>query len=193
MTKSGIVKLIILLSVIGVVVLGMYLTLHRSEGKEGSQGKNAEAQAILQKDMTRNYPANVREVVRLYSRISQCFYTEKISEDEFGKLLDMQRLMYDEELLEQNPRDTHQLNLQAELERAKKNSYTMIRYQVQKQSSVKEWEADGDKFSSIIACYTMKKDKSYEKTYEEFLLREDENGLWKIVGWRVTTPIDVVD
>ena len=53
------------------------------------------------------------------------------------------------------------------------------------------WEAEENHFAKIIASYTMKEASDYKKTYEEFLLREDENGRWKIVGWRLTDPIEI--
>ena len=35
------------------------------------------------------------------------------------------------------------------------------------------------------------KGESPTRTFEEFLLREDENKQWKIVGWRLTDPIEI--
>ena len=35
--------------------------------------------------------------------------------------------------------------------------------------------------------------EGYEYTYEEFLLRENESGQWKIVGWQLTAPIEIED
>ena len=36
----------------------------------------------------------------------------------------------------------------------------------------------------MSVSYTTKEGSSYFKTYEEFLLRKDENSEWKIVGFR---------
>ena len=35
------------------------------------------------------------------------------------------------------------------------------------------------------------KEEGYTRTYEEFLLRENAKGQWKIVGWRLTDPIEI--
>ena len=68
----------------------------------------------------------------------------------------------------------------------------MVMWNVQKQSSVKNWQDGENNFSSIVASYTMNaKDEGYTRTYEEFLLREDEKGRWKIVGWRLTEPVEI--
>lgn len=177
------------------IVLGVYLALNLREDDSvfsKDNTKNTEVQTILAKDLERNYPATVREVVRLYSRISSCYYNEEISEQEFLALAEFQRKLFDEEFLENNPVETFTNNLKNEITVAKQEESKMISWKVQKQSSVKTWNSNENHFSSIIACYTMNGEK-YTKTYEEFLLREDENGDWKIVGWRLTDPIEIED
>lgn len=177
------------------VVLGVFLVMNQNEDNSifsKEETLNTEAQSILSKDIDRNYPATVREVVRLYSRISKCYYNETISEEEFTALVEMQRKLFDEEFLENNPLDTFTNNLAAELDAAKAKKHQMVTYRVQKQSSVESWQSDDNHFSSIIASFTMyTKNEGYTRTYEEFLLREDENGRWKIVGWRLTDPIEI--
>ena len=96
------------------------------------------------------------------------------------------------EFLENNPLDTFTNNLAAEIDSAKAKKYQMTTWRVQKQSSVNTWQSGENHFASIIASYTMSaKGELPTRTYEEFLLREDENGRWKIVGWRLTDPIEI--
>lgn len=197
MKGKKLAQLIGTLCLIGAVVLGVFLALNLREddsvfSKDGE--KNTEAQNILAKDIDRNYPATVREVVRLFSRISQCYHNESISEDEFQSLVEMQRKLFDEEFLENNPLDTFTNNLAAEIDAAKAKKYQMVSWRVQKQSSVITWKDGDNSFASIVASFTMNsKDDGYTRTYEEFLLREDEKGRWKIVGWRLTDPIEIED
>lgn len=156
--------------------------------------KNTEARKLLGKDMERYYPSSVREVVRLYSRITKCWYNEKISSEELEGLIEMQRKLFDRELLEENPLPDFTAMLTQELKEQKEKKSTMINYRVQKESSVKKWEAAEGSFASIIACYMIKNStEGYRYTYEEFLLREDEKGRWKIVGWQLTAPIEIED
>ncbi len=179
------------------VVLGVFLALNQREddsvfSKEDKP--NTEAQNILAKDIDRNYPATVREVVRLYARISKCYHNEKISEEEFNGLVEMQRKLFDDEFLANNPLDTFTNNLAAEIDSAKKRKYQMILWRVQKESSVITWQDGDNKFASIVASFTMtEKEVGNTRTFEEFLLREDETGRWKIVGWRLTDPIEIED
>ena len=195
MKGKKLAQLIGTLCLVVAVVLGVFLALNlREENGVFSKGnkQNTEAQAILSKDMDRNYPAIVREVVRFYSRISKCYHNETISEEEFTGLVELQRKLFDEEFLNNNPIDTFTNNLAAEIDAAKSRNYVMATYRVQKQSSVKTWQDGENHFASIVACYTMNsKDEGYTRTYQEFLLREDEAGRWKIVGWRLTDPIEI--
>lgn len=195
MKGKKLAQLIGSLCVVTVVVLGIFLALNMREDDgifSKKQTKNTEAQNILSKDIDRNYPATVREVVRLFSRISKCYHNETVSKEEFSALVEFQRKLFDEEFLENNPPDTFTNNLTAEIDAAKAKEQTMIMYRVQKQSSVVTWQDGENHFAKIIASYTMNaKGESPTRTFEEFLLREDEKGHWKIVGWRLTDPIEI--
>ena len=195
MKGKKLTRLIGSLCVVIAVVLGVFLALNSGEDKSvfsKDEKANTEAQNILLKDMERNYPATVREVVRLFSRISKCYHNETISEEEFKALVEMQRKLFDEEFLNNNPLDTFTNNLAAEIDAAKVKKYMMATWRVQKQSSVVEWQDGDNHFASIIASYTMSdKETGYTRTFEEFLLREDEKGRWKIVGWRLTEPVEI--
>lgn len=188
-------KTIVSMVLICVVLVGFYFLLNQKENEGGKKKTetNTEAQLLLQKDYDRNYPATVREVVNQYARISQCLYNEDVSEEEFDGLVLLMRKLYDEELLEANPPETARIKLKAEVSSAKENKYYMYRYQVQKLSSVKYWTAEEDELASIVVCITMNNDGTMEKSYEEFLLREDANERWKIVGWRLTNAVDMSD
>ena len=183
------------LCLISALVLAAFFMLNMKEDdREDAKNKtkNTEVQNILSKDIDRNYPATVREVVRLFSRISKCYHNETISKEEFKSLVEVQRMLFDEEFLEKNPLDTFTNNLAAEIDAAKAKEYKMAMYRVQKQSSVVTWKDGDNSFASIIASYTMStKGEGYSRTFEEFLLREDENKRWKIVGWRLTDPIEI--
>ena len=197
MKKKNLAKLAGSLILLGIAVLVVFYWLNNRPddsifSKDGE--KNTEAQAILAKDLDRNYPATVREVVRLYSRITKCWYSETISEEELADLARMQRSLFDEELLEENPLSEFTERLKKEVTAAKEEKRIMSSYKVQKESSVKKWKAEEGSFASIIAYFVTRiNKKGYEYTYEEFLLREDENGRWKIVGWQKTEPIEIED
>ena len=195
MKGKKLAKLIGSLCLVCALVLAAFLMLIQREDNSifSKDAKpNTEAQSILAKDIDRNYPATQREVVRLFARISRCYHNETISEEEFQGLVEMQRKLFDEEFLENNPLDTFTNNLAAEIDSAKAKKYQMTTWRVQKQSSAVTWQDGDNHFSSIIASFIMnEKTVGYTRTYEQFLLREDESGRWKIVGWRLTDPVEI--
>lgn len=197
MKGKKLARLVGSLCLIVTVVLGLFLALNLGEDDgifSKKEKQNTEAQNILAKDIDRNYPATVREVVRLYARISKCYHNETVSEEEFLRLVEFQRKLFDEEFLNNNPLDTFTNNLSMEIEAAKSRKYQMVQWRVQQESRVETWEAGDNHFSSIIASFTMsEKEKGYSRTFEEFLLRKDEKERWKIVGWRLTDPIEMDD
>lgn len=197
MKGKKLARLVGSLCLIVAVVLGVFLALNLGEDDSifsKEEKPNTEVQNILAKDIDRNYPATVREVVRLYARISKCYHNESISEEEFQKLVEFQRKLFDEEFLNNNPLDTFTNNLSMEIEAAKSRKYQMVQWRVQKESRVETWKSGENQFASIVASFIMsEKEKGYTRTFEEFLLREDEKGRWKIVGWRLTDPIEMDD
>lgn len=197
MKGKKLARLIGSLCVVVCVVLGIFFLLNMDEDDgifSKKEKPNTEAQNILSKDIDRNYPATVREVVRLYARISKCYHNETISEEEFKGLVEFQRKLFDEEFLENNPIETFTNNLAMEIEAAKAKKYQMVQWRVQKESSVVTWKNGENSFASIVASFIMnEKEQGYTRTFEEFLLREDEAGRWKIVGWRLTDPIEIDD
>lgn len=108
-------------------------------------------------------------------------------------LVQKQRALFSDELLEINPLPEFTEKLKNETESAKTQNTKMISYRVQQESSAKKWTADGVNYASIIACYMMKeKGEDYVYSYEEFILKE-EDSRWKILGWRLTNPIDIIE
>ena len=191
MKKKDAGKTIVFMVLVCLVLGGLYFVLNQNEGKDKEKIKgNEAAQSLLRKDYDRNYPATVREVLIQHMSISQCLYNEEISDEEFDTLVTMMRKLYDEELLEKNPESSYKSNLKNEIAAAKAGKYRMSYYEVNKLSGVKYWTAEEDEFASILVCITMNNDGQIEKSWEEFLLREDEKERWKIVGWRLAEAVE---
>ncbi len=176
-----------------VILCVFYYINNRADGIFEKKGSSTEAELILAKNLDSFYPSNQREVVRMFYRINKCCYNEKISDDQYEQLLDQLRKLFDEELLEANPREKQRTSFYDELTLAKQNKRIISITKVQKQSQVKEWtDDDGTEYSSIIGCMveTEKAKKAYD-IYYEFLLRKDGDGRWKIVGWQLGDKVDI--
>ncbi|MCQ2538790.1 MAG: hypothetical protein MJ124_10350, partial [Lachnospiraceae bacterium] len=102
------------------------------------------------------------------------------------------RVLFDDEFLEANPRDQQRTAFYDELTLAKKAKRVVSITKVQKQSEVKTWEKDGKSYSSIIGCSIVtEKAKTANYVYNEYILRKDDNGRWKILGWHLGDKVDI--
>jgi hypothetical protein len=61
------------------------------------------------------------------------------------------------------------------------------------ESQTEKYEVDNKKMASIVGMFVIKDKKGINRTYEKFILREDEKGNWKILGWDLTEPVEFVD
>ena len=57
---------------------------------------------------------------------------------------------------------------------------------MQQSGNIVTWTDEEKEYARVIASYTQQEDRKYFKVYEEFILRKDENGKWKILGWYLT-------
>ncbi len=160
----------------------------RTESQNEQKSKIEEVNEIIEKDFEANYPGTPREVVKMYSRISSCCYNQDLSDEELTLLAEKMRELFDEELLAENPKEKHIENLKKDAETYHDEKRTISSYTVDKNSSVEKKTIDGKEYASLRASYLVQENNSgYTKTYEEFILRADEKGHWKIVGWQVVS------
>ena len=109
-------KFVIIIVVCVCVILGGYYYLtNRNNAKEEENITLTEIQELTTKNLDKNYPATPREVVKLYNRIITCFYNDEYTDDELYDLGDQARKLFDDELLENNPRDEYFKNLKEDI------------------------------------------------------------------------------
>lgn len=185
--KSTIVTILVMLVVAGAIV-GGYFFVSAKRNADNYEGKKekTEVDILLGKDLDSSYPLTAREVVKFYSRILKCYYNEALTEKQLGGLLDQMRKLFDDELLAENPRETQLAELQEEIKDFASRDCTVTSYQVGQAGNVVTWSNEGRDYSRVVASYTEKEDRQFLKVYEEFILRKDESGKWKILGWQQT-------
>ncbi|WP_026836020.1 DUF6715 family protein [Eubacterium xylanophilum] len=173
--------------VICLIVIGVIIAFSRHKKQtvniESDTMAATEVQKLINKDLELAYPATPSEVVKLYSRISQCIYNDNITDEELGQVLDQLRKLYSSELLSANPRDTHLQNISAERKRFKEDKKRLVNYNVDKNSSVIYKEINGQECAYLQMYYFMNWGRNYGKSYHEFILI-NEGGKWKIHVFR---------
>lgn len=172
---------VVAVAIIGMVVGGYYYMTHKNQNSEEGSVELTEVQKVITKDLSSNYPATPREVVKLYNRILLCFYNESYSDEELYELGDQARLLFDEELLENNPRDAYFDALKADIADYKNKSKTIRSANVCDSNDVVYQTVDGAECAYVNTSYFINEDKQYVYTYQTYVLRKDEDGNWKIL------------
>lgn len=189
-SKNSVLKTIVTMTILSVVIIGAYLYMSNNINNSSDESKipTTEVEKLLVKDIITSYPGTPKEVIKLYIRINQSFYNEALNEDQFSKMVDQLRLLMDDELLANNPLESHADSLRSLMKENKEKKRSFLTYIVEDNSNVKYNTIDGEEYSTIYANYTVNKNGDYEKTYMEFILRQDTKKYWKILGWKVVDP-----
>lgn len=180
-TKSAIVKSIVLVALAAIIILGFYLLLTRN--KKAPDEENyvlTTVDEITTTDLDKNYPANPRKVVDLYAKIMQTLYKEEYTDEQETKMIDVLGGIFDDELRE------NQFNLQSsiknEVSSRKAEDYGISAYAVQEKNP-EIFTKDGRDICSVDCLFTMRKGSQRILLYYQFVLRKDDEGRWKILGW----------
>lgn len=187
--KSKIIKTVICVIIMAALVIGYYIYISNKDFRtEGSKEEEKQMmETLLTKDLEKEYPANPREVVTLYSDFICCAYNSELTEEQIDILIVQLRTLFDLELLEQNPLKEYTEDLKAEIADYKEKKKVISSYQVSKNSEVVFQKMDSRDYATLSGYYRIKTKKSSPvTTCEEFLLRKDEEGYWRILGWELS-------
>ncbi len=173
-------RLIVLALVIGAAFYA--LSSYRNR-KMADEAVVTEITKLTTRDMEKDYPATVREVVNLYARISKCIYNDEMSDDDLETLVEKLRTLYDDELLEENEYIIQLSALKTERKLYKEKDRKINMYQIEDAANVVTKTIDGENYYYIKMYFTVKTGKDYDRSYENFVLRQDDDGRYKILGW----------
>lgn len=182
--RSGVIVLIL----IAVLIVGAFaLVAYRTPKTAEEATEVTEKAELMSINIEANYPATPREVMKLYNRYMLCLYGvegSELKEDEVRALGRKMRVMYDEELLEANPEESHLLSLSQEIAAFRNDEKVMIQANVCDSNEVDYIDVDGASGALLEASYFVKKgSKEFTRTYQQFLMRKDADGNWKILGF----------
>ena len=168
-------------------VLGYYYYLsHRNESASvESNTEVSEVSIILSKDLLNDYPATPRAVIKWYNRIITAYYGEEYTNVQFEKLADQARMLLDEELLEYNPREEYISSLAQEVTDYRNRGRYIVSSDVTDTNNVHYAVKNGYDVAYVTSYYFTKEASSYERVYQEYVLRKDSAGRWKILTFRL--------
>ena len=179
---------IVLLIFIAAVIIGAFAFIANRTPKTPEEATEVTEQAeLMNLNITSNYPSTPREVLKLYNRYMLCLYGTEgsgLTEDQVYALGRKMREMYDEELLASNPEDANLSSLSREIAVFRSDEKVMIQANVCDSNEVEYIDIKGASGALAETSYFVKQgSKEFSRTYQQFLLRKDESGNWKILGF----------
>lgn len=177
--------IIIAIACISVICASYFLFL---QGNQESEKDLTEIEKLIVRDLEENYPKSPREVVKLYNRIVKCYYGSQVpTEKELGKLVDQMICIMDDDLLLVNPRDDYYASVISDINQYKRDKKQLVSTDVCSTNDVKyvtddkDGEGEKDELAYVDASYFVNTDGKFSYTYQQFVLRQDANGRWKIL------------
>ena len=177
---------LILLAII--LLVGYYAYLSNKTRNQINETKQTIQQVILKEDLSKNYPATPKEVIKSYNRILKCFYNENCSIDEIHQLGLKIRELYDEELLAYNPEEIYLSRLEDEIMVYKGKERRIGYISLAASINVEEYNVDNYQCAKISCIYEIMEGSKRIPTKIVYVLRKDENRHWKIYGWKTIIP-----
>lgn len=188
MKNSKVAKTIIIVAALAAIILVYYYSLsHRAKRQEVEETIAATVvQSILMRDLEHNYPPTPKEVVKYYAEITECFYNETYSDEELVQLAGKIQMLYDAELVANKTQEQYMQDLRDDIAEMKGEQLTVASYEVSSSTDVEYFE-QGEYSCARLYCtfYLKKQGGSRVPSQERFVLRQDGDGHWKILGWEL--------
>ena len=188
--KKNIIKTVIIMIIVAAALIAGYVFMTTQRGKEREQSLETETakemtavQKIIAEAPYKEYPATPVQVVKYYNEITKCFYNEKYSDQELTSLSMLSRTLFDQELKDQQSDVDYLVALQADIEVFKASNITIYDSVVSPSTEVEYFTHDGYDCARLYSTYTLKSGTVYQSTKEVYILRKDEEGRWKILGF----------
>ncbi len=185
--KMGISTVFVIVLIVGCY----YYMTHRETKTADDDVEVTQLHQVLDKQLDNSYPPTPREVIKFYNRIIECAYGDEYNDEQFQRLASQARKLMDEELLANNPEEAYKTKLQTEVQSYQEESRKILKTRVCNTDEVIYREIEGKKCAYVQATYFMKQGKKdFFKTYQSYLLRQDQDKNWKILAFHLTDAVD---
>jgi hypothetical protein len=182
---EGAKRIIILLVLAAIVVGGFAMLALRNKPSHATPSTLTPVEEVLARNLDNNYPATPKELLKYYSEITRCFYSENYTEEQLQQLALQSRALLDEELIAQQTDDDYYKMLKADIDIFKSHDRSISSYSVSSAADIDYYKYEGLDWAKALCVFTVREGTSLVATQEEFLLRKDVSGHWKIFGWRI--------
>lgn len=185
MKKLGTKGFTLIVALLVIAGLGYYIHLNNKSTNRREISKKTEKDILLDYDFQNDYPKTVRETVKLHCRYLKSAYSGEFTEDELFTVNQQIRNLFDDELLEFNTAEVQLQNLKDEIKLYEDSKWKFVSYSLAEASQVENNTEGGKEYAKIKVTIVLNMEASRVSTDEEYILRKDGEGNWKIMGWQV--------
>lgn len=175
---------------IALIVGYFYYLTSRNSAISNTREDISEVQAILDKDFVNDYPPTPRATVKWYNRIITALYSQDYSDEEFAAMASQIRCLLDDDLLELNPEDIYINSLERDVLDYRNRSKVIVNSEVCSTDEVEYKTIKGERVAYVSAYYFTREGSTYDRTYQDFCLRKDSDGNWKILTFKLSKKDD---
>ena len=184
-TPKFIKPLIFIISAL--VIIGVFYYCSRKEvGNNEEIAAEDEVSIIVNRDLTLNYPSTPKSVVTFYSEIIKTIYKTDHTDEQLQALAGQARGLFDDELLQHNEYSAYMDRLRAEVKAYKDSGRFISGYQIEDGYNIEYIKSEGKEYAKVNVKYYVREGKNVINTYEEYTLRKDEEGKWRILYWELS-------
>ncbi|MBO5081672.1 MAG: hypothetical protein J6C06_03610 [Lachnospiraceae bacterium] len=185
------VILIVVLFVSAILGLFIYVNNKPQSGSVEDDVVISNVDNVVLRNLDINYPPTPKEVLKYYSEITMCFYEENLSEEDLVRLAQTARKLYDAELCADITEEEYLASLREDILEFNSLGIVVSGYTVSSSTDVEEFVVDGRECARLYATYRLRQGTEYIYSNEVFIMRKDENGHWKILGWELLEEEEV--
>ena len=171
------------LAVMVITVFALYYYLVNKVERSDPEVETSAVEDVLLKNLETDYPATVREVIKYYNEIMSCYYGENPTDEELKKLADKAMELYDAELVDYQSEEMYIEDLKAEIAAFAASDTVLSHVALSSSTAVDYYTYNGRECAQIRCIYTVRQKTNLMTIREIYVLRKDDTGKWKILGW----------
>lgn len=192
------IKTVILMIVMAALIISCYLYLSRRNKESRSPEKMEEkivtemtvAQKLIAQAPYMDYPATPVQLLKYYNELTRCFYNESFSDEEIAKLAQIARGLYDDELKAQQSDDEYLEALKTDIVNMHSINFKLYKSEVSPSTDVEYFTHEDRECAKLYCTYEEQSGGLFQTAREVFILRKDEEGHWKIFGFKLVKEDD---
>lgn len=178
-------RIIIVVVVLAALAVGYFYYLSNKKNEDSFNSEETTVSDVfyaINYNLEANYPQSPKEVIEFYVLLQRCMYNEEYSESEFVDMINQMRLLLDDELTAADTFSQQYDELSVEVIEKKNTGTILNECTIGNNSDVTYATLDGLKYANVPCTYYFKNDEGTVSSSQEFILRKDEDGKWKILG-----------